>query len=68
MAGFGERRKSALEPAKTVEISAEGDTMVSSEQNGVVTVREVCKLDVEKYRCVSGDICSKRLVNSLIFR
>lgn len=36
--------------------------MVSSEQNGVVTVREVCKLDVEKYRCVSQDIATDEVI------
>lgn len=36
--------------------------MVSSEQNGVVTVREVCKLDVEKYRCVSQNIATDEVI------
>lgn len=62
MAGFGERRKSEQEPGKTVEISGHGGTMVSSEQNGAVTVQEVGELDIEKYRCVSDAIRSREVV------
>ncbi len=62
VAGFGEKRKSAVVSAKPVEISGERGTMVSSEQNGAVTVREVCRLDVEKYRCVSDKIRSDLVV------
>lgn len=62
VAGFGEKRKSATLPEKPVEISVRNGTMVSSGQNGAGAVREVCKLDIEKYRCVSEHIATDEVI------
>ena len=61
-AGFGEKQKSASVPEKAVENSAQGGTIIPSEQNGADAVREVCKLNIEKYRCVSPNIATDEVI------
>lgn len=62
VAGFGEKRGSSSRRAKPVEISSQSGTIVSSEQNGAAAVREVCRLDIKKYRCVSQNIATDEVI------
>ncbi len=59
VAGGGGKRKSTPKP---VEISGQGGTMEPSEQNRAAAVREIAKIDIAKYQCVSAGIRSDTVV------
>ena len=48
--------------AKAVEISGKDGTIGPSGQNGERIVRDVCRLDIEKYRCVSQNIVTDEVI------
>lgn len=60
VAGFG--RGQAARAAKTVEISPKHATISASEDKGGSAVHYVTRLDVEKYRCVSGSITTDEVI------
>lgn len=60
VAGFG--RGQAVRVAKTVEISPKHATISASEDKGGSAVHYVTRLDVEKYRCVSGGITTDEVI------